>query len=106
MTRSFTPNTVDEPVRGVDFLDAEAPRRIEAVEVRLLHRDLTRQRVDVVLVRRIARPVAGWDHPFADVEVLGVEFLVEHDGRGAGRCRNGHAPLLPLPAEEYTYGFS
>ena len=33
-------------------------------------------------MRRIARPVAGRNHPLADVEVFAVELLVEDDLRG------------------------
>ena len=70
---------VQRAVRLVDALEAEALRRVEEVEVGLLHVELGRRVVHVVAVRRIARPVAGRDHPLADVEVLGVELLVEDD---------------------------
>ena len=75
---------VERAVGLVDRLEAEALRRIEEVEVGLLHVELARRVVDVVAVGRPAGPVAARNHPFADVEVLGVELFVEDDLGRAG----------------------
>ena len=50
---------VERAVVGVDALEREAVRRVDAVVVGLLEQRLVGQRVAVVLVRRIARPVPG-----------------------------------------------
>ena len=66
---------VERAVVGIDALEGEALRRLQAVIVCLLEIRFVGQRVPVVLVRRIARPVAARRDDFDDQQALGLGVL-------------------------------
>src|SRR5215208_5267251 len=61
---------VERAVVGVDALDGVALGRVEAVVIGLLEERLVRQRVAVILVRRIARPMARRRDDLDDEEAV------------------------------------
>ena len=69
---------VDTPVRGIDLLDGKAFRAIDPEIVNLLQVHLVGRILDIVLVRRIARPVAAGC----------VDFTNQDAVRGKGRLKH------------------
>jgi hypothetical protein len=99
---------VEAAVLAVDALQREATRRVDAEVVGLLEQRLGRQRVAVVLVRRVARPVPGRRVHLAHQQRLGplaahqdrvdrallraVPAGLGDDARGRQHARLGTAP--------------
>src|SRR5215203_6023355 len=81
---------VERAVVGVDALDGVALGRVEAVVIGLLEERLVRQRVAVMLVRRIARPMARRRDDLDDEEAvrrLGLGDVLDVAGVRAGAAR-------------------
>jgi hypothetical protein len=62
---------VQAAVVGIDALEGEALGRVDAVIIGLLQRRLLGRNIAVVLMRRIARPVAGRRHRLDHQQALG-----------------------------------
>ena len=77
---------VERAIVGVDALEREALRRIEPVIVRFLERALGGHRVGVVLVRRIARRMAGRRDHLDDQQRLGG-LVLRQDVADVARVR-------------------
>ena len=85
---------VDRAVRRVDALERETVRRSDAVVVGLLEIRLARRVVDVVLVRRIAGPVAGRRDDLRYEQGLGRRLL-HQDVVDLARLTAAAARLVP-----------